>query len=201
MLRTPLLGALLPLLATPTCALDAALRHSLLGRHCVLLSSALPFESDRCLEIADAALTSGASVQLLVPLPASGEAARCETTLRLLQLTQRKGFPQLMEALGFAYGSVSGQYGTGNRPRVSFAHVRCDDVETLNLALADCDLLLLHGPALQLPDAALDGVRTRMQRRALRHVLGRLSDRGVPLHRDASKRLRWAWLRVESSGA
>ena len=116
-----------------------ALTHNILGRRALFISGALPFEREACLAVADSVLQRGASVRFIVPLPASGLAERsseaaAESDLMLLQMISRVGFPQLMEALGFHWG-VAGQYGTGNRPRVDFAHVRADDVEAFLLRI------------------------------------------------------------------
>ena len=181
-------------------ALDVASAHSLLGKRALLLSAALPLERDECLAVADAALSSGASVKLLVPLPPRGEAMRAEASLQLLQQMQRFGFPRLMEELGFAFGGVAGQYGTGNRPRIEFQYVRADDVETLSLALSDADVLLLSTPELRLADASLERARFRLQRRALGFVVRRLRADRIVLRRDeGTPRLRWAWLEVAPS--
>jgi len=180
------------LCAPPRVVLDAASAHSLLGRKALLLSAALPLERD--LSVADAALASGASVTLLVPLPPSGEVSRDEASLLLLQHMQRFGFPRLMEVLGYSFGGVAGQYGTGNRPRIEFQHVRADDVETLSLALADADVLLVQVPAKKL-SVPLERARFRLQQRAFGHVLRRLRSRRIALRRDdTTHRLRWAWL-------
>ena len=190
-----LLAVSLSPVTTAAVALDVATHHALLGRRALLLSAALPLEREACLSIADTALAAGASVTLLVPTPASGAVAQDDASLQLLQLMQRKGFPALMEALGFAFGGVAGQYGTGNRPRVDFRYVRADDVEQLSLALADFDVLLLHTPGSRLSPASLDAARFRLQRKALSFVVRRLQARDVPLVRDTTApRLRWAWL-------
>ena len=135
---------------------------------------------------------------LLVPTPSSGECALVDDSLQYLQLMQRCGFPRLMEQLGFAFGGVAGQYGTGNRPRVSFQHVRADDVEQLSLALADADVLFVHTPEKRLAPQ-LERARFRLQRRAFSFVLRRLDARQIELRRDdGTARLRWAWLRAEA---
>jgi hypothetical protein len=177
--------------------LDAASHHALLGKRCVLISSGLPLERDECLAVADAALTAGSSVRLLVLLPPSGAAARDEASLRLLQLSTRQGFLELMQDLGFQYGGVAGQYGTGNRPRIDFVHVRADDVEMLALALTDADLLLLHTPRVALEDPRLAAARWRLQRMAFGYVLRRLRAGGMRLYKErggVASHVRWAWL-------
>ena len=182
------------LLVATTAALDVSTTHSLLGKRALLLSAALPFEHESPLPIADAVLQQGASVSLLIPNPASGAAAADDASFRLLQEMQRRGHPQLMEALGFAFGGVAGQYGMGNRPRVDFQNVRADDVEALSLAIADHDVLLLQCPSVPLADE-LERARFRLQRRAFKHVILRLRASDVALRRDHStRRLHWAWL-------
>jgi hypothetical protein len=183
--------------------------HSLLGARAILLDGALPFESERCLAMADMALQQGASVRLIVPLPASGEASRDEGALQLLQRSSRLGFPEMMAAMGYHWG-VPGQYSEGNRPRIDFVHMRADDIETLNLELADSDLLLMRPPAQPIVDRALNTARWRMQRQMYGLVLDRLKQRGVPLQRDRRRAdangegadetessvgvVHWAWL-------
>lgn len=171
--------------------LAVAALHPLFGRKALLLSSALPLEHDDALSVADAALASGASVTLLVPMPESGAE---DADFDLLQQMQRFGFPRLMERLGFAFGGVAGQYGLGNRQRIDFKHVRADDVEQLSLALADADVLLLHTPQKRLAEP-LQRARWRLQRRAFSFVVNRLRADDVSLARDdARPRLHWAWL-------
>ena len=188
-----MLGVLLG--ATIALTLDAVQHHQLLGRKVALLSGALPRESDSVLDIADAALKHGASLRLIIPTPASGEVASDDASMKLLQLSVRKDFPALMEALGFQFGGVAGQYGTGNRPRVDFVHVRADDTEAFNLELADCDLLLLHTPSERLSDERLESARWRLQRRAYTFVVRRLRQDGLRLQRDSGGvRVHWAWL-------
>lgn len=188
----PLLAVVvLPVLSLST--LDASAR-SLLGRQALVISSALPLERDECLRVADAALAAGASVKLLVPTPSSGSCAADSSNLDLLQLMQRRGFPLLMEALGFAFGGVAGQYGLGNRPRIEFQHVRADDVEALSLALADADVLFVHTPADRLAPS-LERARFRLQRRMFTFLLHGLKAQQIVLrHDDFTPRLRWAWL-------
>ena len=186
----------------PTPKIDVAATHSLLGRHALLLSSALPLERESSLAVADAALAGGASVTLLVPMPESGAAASGdEVSFQLLQHMQRRGHPALMEDMGFAFGGVAGQYGTGNRPRVSFKYVRADDVESLSLALADADVLLLQTPTTRLAPA-FEQARFRLQRRTFGFVVRRLRARQIALRRDDTfdtTRLRWAWLATAPS--
>lgn len=67
---------------------------SLLGKRAILLAGALPFESDGCLALADVILHQGATCRLIVPMPASGEAARDDGALQLLQRSSRLGFPE-----------------------------------------------------------------------------------------------------------
>jgi len=196
-----MLAVLLLLLHVAACAclscapLDVSAAHSLLGKRALLLSAALPLEREQCLAVADEALANGASVTLLVPLPSSGEVSCEDASLQLLQHMQRFGFPRLMEALGFAFGGVAGQYGTGNRPRIDFRYVRADDVETLSLALADADVLLLQTPAVRLANVPLERARFRLQRRAYAYIVRRLRARQIVLRRDDSTpRLHWAWL-------
>ena len=132
----------------------------------------------------------------LIPMPASGVVAKDEASMRLLQMSSRVHFPQLMSALGYNYGGVPGQYGTGNRPRVDFMHVKADDIESFNLELLDCDLLLLHTPSERLEDARLESARWRLQRRAYSLIVGRLRQRGLRLRRDSSgvaNGVHWAW--------
>jgi hypothetical protein len=180
--------------------LDVVEQGSIFGKRAVLLTSALPFKQRAVLELADAALSGGASVTLLTPLPRSGAAAEDEAALRLLLRIQRQGFPKLMEALGFSWGV--GLYGTGNRQRIAVQQVRSDDVETLALALNDADLLLLHAPVVSLEgDAALSAARFTMQRAAFGYVLRQLRQRGQTLHRDSrADGLHWAWLVEEDRG-
>ena len=136
---------------------------------------------------------------LLVPTPSSGECAAFADSLDLLQLMQRRGFPLLMESLGFASGGVAGQYGIGNRPRVEFKHVRADDVETLSLVLADADLLFVHPPACRLAPQ-LQRARFRLQRRMFTFLRRRLDAQQITLRRDDfAPRLRWAWLDTTTS--
>ena len=191
-----------------TCMLALCHPHSLLGARAILLDGALPFESTRCLAVADEALQQGASVRLIVPLPASGEVSRDDGALKLLQRSSRLGFPELMAAMGYHWG-VPGQYSEGNRPRIDFVHCRADDIETLNLELADSDLLLLRPPAQPIVDRNLERARWRMQRQMYSLVLDRLKARGVPLQRDRRRAngngdgadddpgagvVHWAWL-------
>ena len=193
--------------------LDAQRQHSLLGRHALILSAAASAEPGRILALADGVLSQGASVTLLVPLPRSGAAARDEDALRLLLRTQRQGFPKLMAALGFAWGTP-GQYGTGNRQRVDVKHVRADDGEALTLAMVDADLLIVHAPS----GRALAGVsasgadgeaaapsadltvgerraRFAMLRETYSFVIRRLRQDSCRLRRDSlADDVRWAWL-------
>ena len=185
---------LLLLLAPSALALDVIATKNLLGKRAILLSSALPLEIESCLHIADEVLAGGASVTLLVPTPSSGECALGDESLQYLQMMQRCGFPKMMEALGFAFGGVAGQYGTGNRPRVDFKHVRADDVEQLSLALTDADVLFVHTPEKRLAPQ-FERARFRLQRRTFSFVLRRLDAQQVELRRDGlTPRLRWAWL-------
>ena len=182
-------------------SMSLTLPHSLLGRRAVLLSSALPFETEAVLALADSVLQQGASVRLIVTLPASGAATDDEGALRLLQMISRVGFPRLMEELGFHWG-VAGQYGTGNRPRVDFLHVRADDVETFNLELADTDLLLLHSPSRgRLEKDVVERARWRAQRRTFSFVLERLKQQQIVLRREgernSSEGVHWAWMHPE----
>ena len=182
------------------CSLQVASKHSLLGRRVLLVSGALLEPPKACLAIADAALSSGASVRLLLPLPPSGAAASDDASLRLLQLSARQGHPRLMQELGFQYNGVAGQYGTGNRPRVDFQSVRCDDHESLALALHDADVLLVHAPSTRLSDAQLDSVRWRLQRRAYSYCVRRLRSSGLRLRRDevdGARNVHSCWLSRE----
>ena len=184
------------------------LARSLLGKHCLIISTAAASEPDRVLPLADSVLSGGASVTLLVPLPRSGAAAADDGARALLLRIQRTGFPKLMAALGFWWG-VPGQYGSGNRQRVGFQHVRADDTETLTLAFADADLLLLHTP--ESSDGLSSGggesaplwprgerrARFAMHRATYSFVLRRLRRFGRPLLRDKEgdvEGVRWAWL-------
>ncbi len=203
--------------------LDAAKYHALLGMRACIISSA--DEPASVLELADRVLSAGASATLVVPLPRSGAAASDDDALNLLLRIQRMGFPRLMAAMGFAWGTP-GQYGTGNRQRIDFKHVRADDVETLTLALTDADLLLLHTPrgtrqaskresAGDLTGAAEPVVpaglplplgerraRFSMHRLTFSFVLRRLRDLHQPLHRDSQGgSVRWAWLRSDDACA
>lgn len=190
--------------------------HSLLGKRALLVAGALPFERRRALLLADAALSQGASVRLLMPLPASGEATTDEAALRLIQHNARSGFPRLMEEMGFHWG-IPGIYGTGTRARVDFVHCRADDVELLALELADTDLLLVLTPTQRLDDDRLERARWRVQRRTYGYVVRKLRRSGVRLSRGESRRKpgdsgdraggvgiiehRWAWLSDASDSA
>lgn len=190
----PLALLLLAPVALALSTLDVSASHSLLGKRALLLSTALPLEREECLQVADLVLASGASVRLLVVTPSSGECSLAGDSLQYLQLMQRTGFPRLMESLGFAFGGVSGQYGSGNRQRVDFVHVRADDVESLSLELTDSHVLFVHTPAKPLAPA-LEKARFRLQRRAFSFVLRRLEAQKIALRRDElTPRLRWAWL-------
>lgn len=112
-----------------------------------------------------------------------------------------------MANMGYHWG-VAGQYGTGNRPRIDFIHCRADDVETMNLEMADADLLLLMPPSEPLERGPLKLARWRMQRRAYSFVIQRLRQRGISLRREpwqaideedvptcfAAPYVHWAWL-------
>ena len=203
--------------------LDVATQHSLLGKRALLISSATSTEPSRVLGLADVVLASGASVTLLVPLPRSGAASEDDGALKLLLRIQRMGFPRLMAALGFSWGTA-GQYGTGNRQRLTFCQIRADDVEALNMALSDADLLLLQ-TASETPGCVSDGnasvdvdgagaasaavtmplgerrARFAMLRATYSFVLRRLQRFDQPLVRDShGGGVRWAWLGASPAG-
>lgn len=124
--------------------LDAANTHMLLGKRAVLLAGALPWQIESTLSLADAALSAGASVNLLVPLPHSE--AEDDAALRLMQRILRRGWPELMEALGFSCGVGQSrvEFGPGNRQRLDVQHVLSNDVEacapTLRLSKRTCSV-------------------------------------------------------------
>ena len=184
-------------------------QRSLLGRSCLLFSG---IEPSRSLALSDALLQRGAAVELIVPLPASGEATADEGSLRLMQRIQRFGFSHLMEELGYrdcqpsalrmdlgGATNVAVQRYAGNRRRISWSHLRSDDIEALHLALLDHDLLIIHADH---PDG-LSEIEQRAHwrmRRALhqRMIVPALTRRGVRLCRDHSQeRVRFAWLREQ----
>ena len=165
-----------------------------LGKRALLVTS---HDASHSLAIVDDLLRSGASVKLLVPLPRSGLATRSDAALRLMQRIQRQGFRDLMASLEYSVG-VGGiqQVGAGNRQRVSWCHVRADDVEALALALADSDLVLF-APGARLDDPSEESERFSMRRTLLSALLAlmRQTGKGVQIERDSAlPKLRWAWL-------
>ena len=165
-----------------------------LGKRALLVTS---HEASQSLAVADELLSSGASVELLVPLPRSGLASRSDPALRLMQRIQRQGFRDLMVDLEYSVG-VGGVsvVGAGNRPRVSWSHVRADDVEALALALADSDLVLFAPSGAALDDPSEESARFSMRRTLLSGMLALICTRsGVRIERGSTvPRLRWAWL-------
>ena len=198
-----------------------------MGKRALLVTS---HEAASSLEVADALLREGASVevgccvsiprplgcaartshlssdgssvtgrdprsQLMVPLPRSGSASESEGALKLLQRIQRRGFHELMEQLDYVSCDPRRSYRTGNRPRVSWSHVRADDVEALALALLDSDMLVLDGSISPLADDAEERARFRMRRTILEYLLSALRRQGAQLERCTSAPfVRWAWL-------
>ena len=183
-------------------ALDVSSSPALLGRRALLMAGC-PEHPERTLAIADTLLAGGAQhVRLLCALPSSGPAD--EGSWQLAQSIQRRGFSRLMEALGYASGNTglsgaarSDLYAVqGNRPRVSSAHVRADDVEQLSLNYVDADLLLLHTPRREpMADLAVERARFAMHRRCWTFLLARLRDGSHALQRDTGCReVSWAWI-------
>jgi len=171
---------------------DCVQQKSVLGASVALIAGVEPASS---LEFADVLMQRGASVELCVPIPRSGSAAHDEAALRLLMRIQRVGFPQLMEQLGFR-NCEPRALSAGNRPRVTWSHVRVDDVEMLHLLLASHDMLLLSSGAPPLLDEAEERARFGMQRQILGFLASTLRRRGLSLRRDRHyPQLRWTWLK------
>ena len=83
----------------------------------------------------------------------------------------------------------------GNRPRVSWSHVRVDDVETLMLRVADSDLIVIHSPRTELGNREDALAYFRMQRRLYSFLMPNLRRRGLEMKRDyQNHNVRWAWL-------
>ena len=134
-----------------------------------------------------------------MPLPRSGFAAGTDAEMRLAVRIQRKGFDRLMEELGFKGGDPRAEM-AGNRQRLSWAHVRADDVEEMNLMLFDADALVIHSTG-----EALCGdeepARRAMRWRLLRHLLAVLRRRGLALRRDSDVPGVWWTHLSEADGA
>eukprot|EP00966_Prymnesium_polylepis_P281031 6493103-Prymnesium_polylepis.1 len=157
---------------------------SCLGKRALLITG---HEAHRSLEVADALLREGASVELLVPLPQAGSASKSEGALRLMQRIQRQGFRMLMENLEYIACDPRKSVGTGNRPRVTWSHVRADDIEALALALSDSDLVLLDGASAASPlsDTSEESARQGGDARARRDGTVRALGVAVAGHRFA----------------
>eukprot|EP00962_Isochrysis_galbana_P008204 scaffold2238_cov117-Isochrysis_galbana.AAC.5 len=161
-------------------ALDLCTSLPLLGSRCVVLSGVSPALS---LPVADELLRCGAACELLVPLPRSGLASGSDAEMRLAVRIQRHGFDRLMEELGFK-GCDPSSGMAGNRQRLSWAHVRADDVESMALKLFDADVLVVHAATERLLGDE-EPARRAMRWLLLRHLLEALRRRGLALQRDS----------------
>mmetsp|Transcript_35908 Transcript_35908/g.78931 ORF Transcript_35908/g.78931 Transcript_35908/m.78931 type:complete len:105 (-) Transcript_35908:819-1133(-) len=99
-----------------------------------------------------------------------------------------------MEGLGFVNCDPRARR-AGNRPRVTWTHLRADDAEGLRSLLTAHDLLLLAAEGRRLDDEGEESARFCMQRKVLGFLSSSLRERGKVLRRDRSQPLlRWAWL-------